>query len=70
LPDIYIEARLTTDHPMSAYGQKILVLETGEALRAGDASLAYCRVSQATANEKAELLEAEYCIQMARKVKG
>jgi len=55
---------------MSAYGQKILVLETGEALRAGDASLAYCRVSQATANEKAELLEAEYCIQMARKVKG
>ena len=69
MPDIYIEARLTTDHPMSSYGQKVLVLETGEALGPGDVSLAYYRLSQATEGEKAELVKAGYRIQMARKVK-
>ncbi len=54
---------------MSSYGQKVLVLETGEALGAGDVSLAYYRLSQATEGEKAELVKAGYRIQMARKVK-
>jgi len=38
---IEVEGRLTTDHPMSSYGQKVLVLETGEALGTGDVSLAW-----------------------------
>ena len=32
---IGVEARLTTDYPVSSYGQKILVVETGEVLGNG-----------------------------------
>ena len=66
---IEVEGRLTTDHPMSSYGKKVLVLETGEALGTGDVSLAYYRIVRATANEIAELLEAGYRIPMTEKFK-
>ena len=64
---IGVEARLTTDHPVLSYGQKILVVETGDALGTRDVSLAYYRLVRATANKIAELLEAGYRIPIIEK---
>ena len=59
------EARLTTEHAASSYGQPVLVIDTGDALGTGDVALADYRIVEATPEELAALERAGYALPFA-----